>query len=163
MRLYIKQKVFSFADKFTVKDENGNDLYYVEGEIFSFGKKLHILDANGNEVALLAQKLLTFLPKFNIYIGGRLAATLVKEFTFFKPKYRLEGTPLRLSGDFWAHDYIMDDGQRTVMTLKKEWFTWGDSYVIDIANPDDALLCLAVVLGVDCAIEMNRSSHHNNN
>ena len=38
VRLYIKQKVFSWGDKFTVRDENGRDRYYVEGEIFTFGK-----------------------------------------------------------------------------------------------------------------------------
>lgn len=35
MKLYIKQKVFSWGDKFTVKDVNGEDRYFVEGEIFS--------------------------------------------------------------------------------------------------------------------------------
>jgi len=28
MKLYIKQKVFTWGDKFTVKDINGNDRYY---------------------------------------------------------------------------------------------------------------------------------------
>ena len=42
MKLYIKQKVFSWGDKFTVKDATGRDRYYVEGEIFTFGKKLHV-------------------------------------------------------------------------------------------------------------------------
>ena len=42
MKLYIKQKVFSWGDKFTVKDEAGRDSYYVEGEIFTFGRKLHM-------------------------------------------------------------------------------------------------------------------------
>ena len=49
MKLYIKQKVFSWGDKFTVKDVNGEDRYYVEGEIFSWGKKLHVYDMRGNE------------------------------------------------------------------------------------------------------------------
>ena len=38
MKLYIKQKVFSWGDKFTVKDEAGRDRYYVEGEVFTFGR-----------------------------------------------------------------------------------------------------------------------------
>ena len=44
MKLYIKQKVFSWGDKFTVKDEAGRDRYYVEGEVFTFGRKLHVYD-----------------------------------------------------------------------------------------------------------------------
>lgn len=35
MKLYIKQKVFSWSDLFTVKDSYGADRYYVEGELFS--------------------------------------------------------------------------------------------------------------------------------
>ena len=42
MKLYIKQKVFSIKDKFTIKDEEGNDKYFVEGKILSLGKKFHV-------------------------------------------------------------------------------------------------------------------------
>ena len=41
MKLYIKEKVFSWGDKFFVKDESGNDRYVVQGEVFSLGKKLY--------------------------------------------------------------------------------------------------------------------------
>ena len=40
MKLYIKEKVFSWGDKFAVKDASGRDKYVVEGEVFSWGKKL---------------------------------------------------------------------------------------------------------------------------
>ena len=33
-RYYIRQKVFSWRDKFSVKDENGEDVFHVEGEIW---------------------------------------------------------------------------------------------------------------------------------
>ena len=38
MSLYLKQRVFSWGDKFSVYDENGAVKYTVEGEIFTFGK-----------------------------------------------------------------------------------------------------------------------------
>ena len=69
MKLYIKQKVFSWGDKFTVKDVNGEDRYFVEGEIFSWGKKLHVYDMCGNEVAFIQQKLFSFLPRYFVYVG----------------------------------------------------------------------------------------------
>ncbi len=55
MKLYIKQKNFSWVDRFTIKDENGQDKYYVEGEMFSFGKKLHIFDMGNVERAFIQQ------------------------------------------------------------------------------------------------------------
>ena len=53
MKLYIKEKVFSWGDKFTVKDAYGEDKYIVEGEVFSWGKKLHVYDRSGREVAFI--------------------------------------------------------------------------------------------------------------
>ena len=38
MKLYIKEKVFSWGDKFTVRDVYGNDKYIVEGEMFTWGR-----------------------------------------------------------------------------------------------------------------------------
>ena len=58
MHLYMKQKVFSLKDKFTIKDPFGEDKYFVEGKMISFGKKLHILDAAGNELAFVRQIIL---------------------------------------------------------------------------------------------------------
>ena len=50
MKLYIKQKVFSIKDKFTIKDEEGNDKYFVEGKILSLGKKFHVYNMEKEEV-----------------------------------------------------------------------------------------------------------------
>ena len=74
MKLYIKQKVFTWGDKFTVKDINGNDRYYVEGEVFSWGKKLHVYDMNGNEAAFIQQKVFSFLPRYFVYVGDEQVA-----------------------------------------------------------------------------------------
>ena len=45
MKLYIKQKVFSWGDKFTVIDAFGYDKYIVEGEVFLlFHQRRHYSD-----------------------------------------------------------------------------------------------------------------------
>jgi len=164
MKLYLKQKVFSWRDRFFAKDENGNDRYAVEGEIFTWGKKLHVYDVNGKEAAYIRQKVWAWRPRFFVEIDGCVVCEIVKEFTFFKPSYRLEGLSWRLDGDFWAHEYSLTDGGRVIMRLSKKWFTWGDSYELDISNPRDELLCLCVALAVDCVLAMendaNNSQHH---
>ena len=63
MKLYLKQKVFSWKDQGTVKDENGNDKYYIEGKVFSLGKQLTVRDANQNDVAFIKQKVLTYFKQ----------------------------------------------------------------------------------------------------
>lgn len=163
MKLYIKQKVFSWKDKFYVKDENGNDRYYIEGELFSLGKKLHIYDMNSNELAFIHQKVLSFLPRFFVFIGGIQVAEIVKEFTFFRNKYRIEGLNWDVDGDFMDHDYEITHMGRPIVSISKEWFTWGDSYMLDIADNVDPINALSVVLAIDCVIEMQRRSSAANN
>ncbi|PKM65124.1 MAG: hypothetical protein CVU94_09065, partial [Firmicutes bacterium HGW-Firmicutes-19] len=102
MKLYIKQKVFSFNDKFTVKDEAGADRYFVEGEIFTLGKKLHVYDVNHTERIFLQQKVWTFLPRFFVFVDGLQVAEIVKEFTFLKPVYSILGLNWEVIGNFWA-------------------------------------------------------------
>ena len=152
MKLYMKQKVFSLKDRFYIKDEQGNDRYYVEGEFFSIGKKLHLYDMNGNELAYIQQKVLTFLPRFFVYINGKEVAEIVKEFTFLKPKYSINGLGWNVEGDFWSHEYSMTNNGRGVASVHKAWFSWGDSYEIDINNAGDEVLTLAVVLAIDAVL-----------
>ena len=57
MNLYLKQHVFTWGDRFSIYDIDGNSVFSVESEVFTFGKKLHVFDFNGNEVAFIRQKL----------------------------------------------------------------------------------------------------------
>lgn len=165
VRLSIKQQVFSWNDKFSVKDENGNDKYYVEGEFFSWGKKLHVYDLNGKEVIFIQQKVFSFLPRFFVFVDGEEIAEIVKEFTFFKPVYSISGLDWTIEGDFWSHDYQIIKSGNCVVSIRKEWFTWGDSYALDIEDPKDEIPSLAVVLAIDCvmaAANTNASSANHN-
>ncbi len=159
MKLYIKQKVFSWGDKFTVKDAAGTDRYFVEGEVFSLGKKLHVYDRNHQEVALIQQKLLTWMPRYSVVIGGTEVAQVVRKFTFFRPQYAIEGLGWEVDGDFFAHDYQVHQSGRAIACISKEWMTWGDSYELDIADSANEVIALAVVLTIDAVIE---SSQNNN-
>ena len=150
MRLCIKQKVFSWADKFTVTDEIGQDRYVVEGELFSWGKKLHVMDMAGGEAAFIQQKVWSFKPRFYVFINGQQIAEIVKEITFLRPKYSIAGLGWEIEGNFTAHDYQITQQGRPVVSIHKEWFTWGDCYVLDVASGEDEILALAVVLAIDC-------------
>ena len=155
MNLYIKQHVFSWGDKFSIFDESGRERYYVEGEIFSFGKKLHLYDLQGAELAFIRQELFTFLPKYLISRNDTDIAEVMKEFTFFKHEYSVHGLGWQVHGDFWDHEYEITNDGSPVASVSKEWMTWGDSYELDISNPNDEIVALAVVLTIDCVTESN--------
>ena len=158
MKLYIREKVFSWGDKFTVKDAYGEDKYIVEGEVFTFGKKLHVYDRSGREVAFIKQEVWSFLPRFYVFCGDRQVAEIKKEFTFLFPRYTIEGLGWEIEGSFMAHDYEITRGGGTIVRIRKEWMTWGDSYELEILNPADEIVALAVVLTIDCVTESNSNS-----
>ena len=158
MKLYIKQKVFSWGDKFTVKDASGADRYYVEGEVFTFGRKLHVYDTAGREVAFIKQELWSWLPRYYVFCDQRKVAEIKKEFTFLFPRYTIGGLGWEINGSFMAHDYIITKQDMPIVSIRKEWMSWGDSYELDIADPKDEIVALAVVLTIDCVMDDSSSS-----
>ena len=51
MKLYVKEKFFSWVRDFSVYDASGNERYHVSGEFMSLANKLHVTDRNGVERA----------------------------------------------------------------------------------------------------------------
>lgn len=158
MKLYIKQKVFSWRDRFTVYDEDGRDKYYVEGEVFSWGKKLHVYNTLGREVAFIHQEVWSFLPKYYVTVNGEQAAEIVKEFSFLFPRYRIDGLGWQIEGRFMEHDYEITKSGHPIVTISKEWMTWGDSYELSVADPRDEIMALSVVLTIDCVMAARNNS-----
>lgn len=158
MKLYMKQKVFSWKDRFTIMDSFGEDKYFVEGEFLSLGKKLHITDKNGREAAFVKQKLIALMPKFTIEIDGREIAEIVKKFTLFTPKYIVKGLGWEVEGDFFAHDYVIKDGSRIIVSIHKQWMSWGDTFELDVDSDENEVVALAVVLAIDAVMDANASS-----
>ena len=106
----------------------------------------------GEEVAYIEQRVWSFLPKYMVYINDRLVAEVVKEFTFLHPRYTIGALNWDVEGDFMAHDYLITHDGYQIISIQKEWFTWGDFYTLEISNVQDELIGLAVVLSIDCAM-----------
>lgn len=151
MRLLIKQRVFSWSDTYDVYDENGNTKYFVKAEFLSLGHRLHVYDSMQREVGLIKERILTFLPIFEIEVNGVIQGTIEKRFTLFHPKYEVNFNGWRAEGDFLGWEYDVYSGCSLVMHITKELFHWGDTYVIDIANPADELMGLLLVIAIDAA------------
>ena len=112
----------------------------------------------GQEIAFIEQKLFSFLPTYFILATGQETVSIVKEFTFFRPSYTIEGKNWSVEGEFWEHDYTVSDSGQFVFSVSKEWFTWGDCYLLQIAHPWDELTALCTALVIDCV-----TAQQNNN
>ncbi len=150
-KLLIKQRVFSWGDKYDVYDRNGEPKYYVESEIFTFGHKIHIYDHSTNrEVAYISERVLTFLPRAEITIGGVPVGEIKKEFTLFVPKYSMDYNGWTIDGDFLEWDYSIYNRQgREVATISKELFHWGDTYTLTVMENEDEITALVTVIAID--------------
>ena len=148
MRLYFKQRFFSWFDSYDIYGEDGAVAYTVEGKLAG-GHCLHILDAAGRHIATVKERVLTFLPKFEMYVGDNYVGCIEKEFTFFSPRFHIDCKGWDVEGSFLEWDYTIRSGGRTVATVSKELFHWTDTYVIDVANPAHALCALMLLLAID--------------
>lgn len=149
MKLYLKQKVFSWRDRFRIYDANENEMFSAEGELLSFGKKLHLFNSRGEEMSFIHQKVMSFLPRYFISINGEDVAEVVKKFTFFTHEYVINGPGWLVTGDFFAHEYSVECGGRLIASVSKQWLTWGDTYEINITDSADTVMVLSVVLVID--------------
>jgi uncharacterized protein YxjI len=149
MKLLFRQRLFSWFDSYDIYDEAGAPVYTVEGKL-SWGHCLHIIDAGGAHIATVQERVLTLLPKFELYLHGEYAGCIRKEFTLFRPAFSIDCNGWRMEGNFLEWDYtIYGPGDRVVAVITKELLHWTDTYVIDVASPEDALCVLALVLAID--------------
>src|SRR6185437_9432720 len=88
MRYVMSQKFFSLADSFTIKDENEHDAYLVKGKVFSFGDKLSFQDTEGNELVYIDQRLLNWSPTYELWRGADLLAVVKRQlFSFIHHRF----------------------------------------------------------------------------
>ena len=152
MELMIKQRIFSWTDSYDVYDETGEARYFVEAEFLTLGHQIHVYDKrSGREVGSIHQKLFTFLPTFEIVIDGQVRGQVHKEFSLFTPRYQVDFRGWDVQGDFLNWDYQVMRGNAEVMTISKQWLTWGDTYVLRYSNPADEMPGLLLVIAIDAA------------
>lgn len=161
-RLYMKQKVFSLGERFTVKDENQDDKYFIRGSIFSIPKNFEIIDANDHHVAKITKKILSWLPRFYVEVGGQDILTISKEFTFFKDRYRIDSSDIQVRGDWWDKHFEVYRHNRKIAHVNEKWFTWGDTFEIDVFDEEFEHIVIALVVAIDFVKSSQRAAASSN-
>ena len=149
----MRQRILSWGDDFSIKDADGQEVYYIDGEVFSFGNKLSIKDRSGAELARINQKLLSLGPQYEIVSGGETVAVVKKHlFTPFRARFTVDvpgPDDLEATGDFLDHEYVFERSGRVVARVSKKWFSLADTYAVDIDEGQDDVLVLAAAVVID--------------
>lgn len=149
MKLYIKQRVFTYKDKFDIRNSSNHVEYTAKGKIFALSKRFNISNSKGKKVAVIKKRIFSIFPQYKIEIIGDRTYRLKRKFTFFKQKYTVKPIDWELKGDFINRNYEVLNKKETIMSFRKHWFKWGDSYELDIPNHNNALLSLCLAIAVD--------------
>ena len=161
MRYVMKKELFSWGNDFFIKDGDGRDVFFVDGKAFSFGDQLSFQDLTGNELVFIKQRVLSWGPTYEIYHGDQLYAVVKKElFTFFKCRFTVDvpgPDDLEAEGDFLDHEYVFSRDGNAVASVSKQWFTWSDTYGVDIADDEDDVLILASTVVIDMACHAHKN------
>ena len=163
MRYVMRERLLSLGDDFHIRDEEGRDLFFVDGKAFSIGDKLSFRDMAGTELAFIRQKVLALSRTYEIYRAGTLAAVVKKKlFGFMHHRFSIDvpgPDDLEATGNFLDHEYTFKRGERTVATVSKRWFSFADTYGIEIEPGEDDVLILASAVVVDQACHPDDKGH----
>ena len=152
-RYQMKQKWLSFGDDYVVKDAAGNEIFYIDGKVFTLRTTLLVQDMGGRELATIQKKILSWGPTYEIYRGGALAAVVKKSlFTFFRCEFTVDvpgPDDLVADGSFSDYEYVFRRARGPVASVSKRFFSWTDSYGIDIDDREDPVLIIASAVVID--------------
>ncbi len=154
MRYQIKEKLLSFGDDFRIKDDDGRDVYFVDGRAFTLlREKLSFQDMAGNELAFIRERILSLRKSYEIHREGRLAAVVKKDlFNLFRCHFTVDvpgPDDLEATGSFLDREYTFKRSGKTVASVSRKWFTFADTYGVDIAPGEDDVLILASTVVID--------------
>lgn len=150
MKMLFKQRFFSWFDSYDIYGEDGSVLYTVKGKM-AWGHCLEVYNAKEEHIATLKEEVFTWMPRFRIYLGDNYVGDIKKEFTFFKPSFSLDYNGWNVTGDFFDWDYEITERGSAVARVSKQLFNFTDTYTIEVAQPENALICLMIVLAIDAA------------
>jgi uncharacterized protein YxjI len=104
-------------------------------------------------VAVIKKKLVSIRDAMKIERDGEVIATVKKKmFTPFRDKYEVQlggGRELEVHGNLLDHEFDIEERGHRIARVSRKWFSFRDTYGIDIHDDQDVALILCVAVCVD--------------
>ena len=168
MRYQMKQKLLSLGQDFTIEDEEGNAAYKVDGRAISFGAKYSFQDAAGEELAFISQKVLSLKKRYQIFREEEMVAEVIRDFSWrallgsgqHSDRLTIDvpgPDDYSVQGSFFRCEYRFTRGGQQVAQVSRNFFSFSDSYGIDISEGEDEVLILASAVVIDHICDSDES------
>ena len=161
--LYMKQKLISIGEKFTITDDKGNIKYYVEGSLLKVPKNFTIYNEKKEKIGKVSKKLVSILPKFDVEVEGQQPITIEKQISLVKAKYEIKGNGLTIKGNLLDMDFSVLKNGRKVGSISKKWISLGDSYEINVVDTGLEEVMVAIVVAIDYVKASNKTTSQETN
>lgn len=158
MDIYIEEKRLSIHHKMNVYNDSGEQIYEISGKPVSVGAKFYVNDMSGNELLYIHQKVLAMTPECVIEQNGEDIAVVKRKLGLHK-NFDIHGLDWTIEGDLTGHEYklLSADGQE-VCAVSRAWMEWGDSYKVTLADPNNVVVCVAIVTILDIDEDQQQAS-----
>jgi uncharacterized protein YxjI len=149
----MRQRLFAFGNDFVIENDRGEQAFHVDGKALRLHAVLLFRDMQGQEVYRIQEKLLRVRDAMRIYRGKVVVARVHNAlFTPLRDRFHIEipsGQDMMTHGNILYHEYTIDRNGDTLARVSKRWFHARDSYGVEVADSEDALLILAITVLID--------------
>ena len=151
----MREKMLAIGDDYWVEDDDGDKVFKVNGKAARVRDTWVLEDRDGNELALIREKKLTVRDAMTIEIGTgdrRVEGKVKKALVGFRDRFHVEldhGDDLKVHGNIVDHEYEIERDGDKIAEVSKRWFRIRDTYGVEVFDPLDAPLVLAVTVAVD--------------
>ncbi len=159
-RYKMKQRIFALGDDFWIEDGRGQRAFKVDGKMFRVRSTLFFEDRQGNRIYKIQEKMVRARETMNIYRGDQVAAKVHNALlTPLRDRWTINipgGDDLKTQGNILNHEYRIERGRQPVANVSKKWFRIRDTYGVEVAGGEDALLILAITVVIDMMAHAGR-------
>ena len=160
MKVYIKNKFWSWGGGSSVVNENKEDVFKVKGKVFSITRKKYLCDLDGNRLYTIRNKWFNwFIHKAFIYDSDNNKIATVKDKWFnIKNEYFIEDykDEIKIDGQFFSLSSTILKNGEPIGTIRRRITFINDAFELE-ANEQDMPFLIALVIAIDNITDKKRT------
>src|SRR5699024_6646085 len=135
MKKYIfKEKFFKITDKYWIKDEKGEDVFYLDQDFTFMGYKAAVFSPDKKRLFTINKKIISLLPKFFVDFEDGSKMVINKRFTLLRKFIDVDTDfgRINLKGSIWDYNFLISLDGKKIGEVNRKFITLTDHYVLSV-------------------------------